>query len=175
MKTINEILEIIYFQHDTICNQKYDKILPYSFHLKCVIEQGKKYYKSCFNGDKYYNSVIIACAGHDLIEDARFSYSDVADLSGIFEADIIYACTDEKGKNRKQRHSDKFFEELSQNRFAVYVKLCDIISNVLYSLLTNSSMYSKYQDEFPRLFVNLYKEGEYEEVWSNLKKLLKYD
>lgn len=181
---MNELLEKIYAIHDIDCNQKYDKILPYSFHLKAVVAQADKYhlyipniytdpYARSFAIDINKSTVIIASAGHDLIEDARMTFNDVLDLVSNKEiADIIYACTEEKGKNREERHSQKFFDELKQNRLAVYVKLCDIMANVLYSLLSNSSMFKKYQKEFSNLKEQLYIEEEYEPLWKDLEKLL---
>lgn len=178
MKTIKQkIFEI----HDVECNQKYGDGLPYSFHLKAVHAQNK--FKPlfsrpimetpCFSG----NATILDVAlwGHDLIEDARFTYSDLKkfliedikqyrahDFDGevVAEkvADIIYAVTDEKGKTRAERKNDKYYEELSKNRTAVYVKLCDIAANTLYSKLTDSSMYEKYKKEFPKVKEKLSRE-----------------
>lgn len=179
-----DILEKIYKIHNVDCNQKYDGYLPYSFHLKAVVAQAKKY-RNCLNNSftdpqaRFYDlsmkerAVEVAAAGHDLIEDARMTLNDViklAENSSI--ADIIYCCTEEKGKNREERHSQKFFDELKQNRLAVYVKLCDIMANALYSSLTNSSMFKKYQEEFDNLQEQLYVKGEYEPLWKDLCKLL---
>lgn len=36
-------IEFCKHQHDVECNQKYNKILPYSFHLNLVAEQAKKW------------------------------------------------------------------------------------------------------------------------------------
>lgn len=163
----------IYKRHDEYCNQKYGKDdLPYSFHLKAVVAQASKY-KQLINVNYSLTDLLLAAAGHDLIEDARMTYNDILQDSNYAVAGIIYACTEEKGKNRDERHSQKFFDELKQNRLAVYVKLCDIMANVLYSLISDSSMYDKYQKEFPRLYRELYEVGEYELLWNDLKTLLK--
>lgn len=180
---MQKLLEKIYHIHDVECNQKYAKNLPYSFHLKMVVEQVKKYFYPCFSiylSDSLLNKLIIAGAGHDLIEDCRFTYNDVNTFIDVeynmssenLIGDIIYACTEEKGKNREERHSQKFFDELKKNRLAVFVKLCDIMANVLYSMLTNSFMYEKYKKEFPNLKTQLYIEEEYKELWKDLEKLL---
>lgn len=156
------LVEKCYYQHDIACNQKYgNDDLPYSFHLKAVVAQVEKY----FPGNK---SLILGAAGHDLIEDARMTLNDVSVLLGPDVADIIYCCTEEKGRNRSERHSEKFFEELSQNRNAVIVKLCDIMANILYSKLMNSSMYQKYQQEFDNVCDKLYISGEYDTLWEDL-------
>ncbi len=40
---IENLRNIIYNQHDVICNQKYGDNLPYSFHLRCVEAQAIKF------------------------------------------------------------------------------------------------------------------------------------
>ena len=159
--------------HDVDCNQKYggDFELPYSFHLTAVAMQALVY-EDLFNTSDF-NAILKACFGHDLIEDARMSYNDVKELfKSKVVADIIYACTEEKGHNRGERHSDKFFKELCANRAAVFVKLCDIKANVLFSMLTGSSMYHMYQREFVNVREQLYIKGEYENLWDSLLNLL---
>lgn len=177
---MNEILQQMYEQHDVVCNQKYGDNLLYSFHLKAVVAQVNKY-KLCLNQSDLnwveqewrYQKAIRGAAGHDLIEDARLTYNDVKQRWGVEVADIIYACTECRGHNRDERHSKEYFNTLKENRLAVFVKLCDIMANVIFSMLTNSSMYEKYQKEYPRLALELYKQGEYEKLWTDLATFLK--
>lgn len=184
---MDKVLENIYKLHDITCNQQYGDKLPYSFHLKAVVAQVRKYYGIFWVQSKLslpeksdiFTILMIAGAGHDLIEDARQTYNDVISLcTGISKnnseiiADIIYCCTEEKGKNRTERHSDKFFLELSQNRLAVFVKLCDIMANALYSKLTDSTMFYKYRSEFSYLKEKLYIKGEYDQLWEDLEQTL---
>lgn len=167
-----EFIEFCKNQHDIVCNQKYGTIHPYSFHLELVSKQAYLFKKLVSKDD--FGSVVAGCWGHDLIEDARLTYNDIKDMVGESIADIVYCCTEEKGKNRGERHSQKFFDELKENELAIFVKLCDIIANVKYSLLTNSSMYSKYQKEFPKLKSNIYLD-KYEEMFNYLQRLLEID
>lgn len=186
---MGNLLDEIYKIHDVDCNQKYDKTLPYSFHLKAVLAQVNKYVTVFYPKNRKWTPedtrflyiIRISAVGHDLIEDARMTYNDVKalvackgsyiDLSEDI-AEIIYACTEEKGRDREERHSQKFFDELKSHRLAVFVKLCDIMANSLYSKLVGSTMYDKYQKEFPRLKQELYIQGEYDELWKDLEKLL---
>jgi hypothetical protein len=62
-------------------------------------------------------------------------------------ADIIYAVTNEKGKNRKERANDKYYEGIRNTPGAVFVKLCDRIANVQYSKMTGSRMFEMYKKE----------------------------
>lgn len=181
-------LEKVYEIHDIDCNQKYDKVYPYSLHLKAVVAQVKKYSrlfpstveinavdpKRFFtNRDYWLKDLELAGAGHDLIEDARLTYNDVKNLFNPFVADIIYSCTELRGKNRSERHGEVYFLILSEERWAVFIKLCDIIANTLYSLLTNSRMYKIYQKEFSNIYNELHKPGEFEPMWDDLRELLK--
>ena len=174
-------------QHDIECNQKYDKTKPYSYHLELVVSKVDKF-KHLLSDDIDFEYEIAVCAawGHDLIEDARQTYNDIAQKNiypkesyGVVTyhsiskkvADIIYLLTDEKGKKRSERHSDKYFDELAQNDLAVFVKLCDVIANVQYSILMESRMFEAYKSEFPRLKQKLYK-SKYDEMFVYLEILL---
>jgi len=188
---MKEIIEKIYHQHDVVCNQKYGDNLPYSFHLKAVEAQGEKFIHlientQIENPDNYRSYSVsllyivrIALSGHDLLEDARLSYNDIKNLvckefgNTIAEeilAEIIYCLTDEKGKNRAERKNEKYYNELKENKLAIFVKLADIAANTLYSKLTGSSMYEKYKKEFPAFKEKVYVE-EYEEFFQYVNSL----
>ncbi|MDC7250821.1 MAG: hypothetical protein PQJ49_12965, partial [Sphaerochaetaceae bacterium] len=160
--------DFCYHQHDTVCNQKYGDDLPYSFHLYAVEAQVYKFVhllepKTISNkhnnfksiDKRLYDLIVMAAIGHDLIEDARMTYNDIVkvinteefgnSLAAQMVAEIIYCVTDEKGKTRADRKSDKYYKELKANKHAVFVKLCDIAANTLYSKLTGNSMYDKYK------------------------------
>lgn len=147
--------EYVFDRHDNYCNQKYGNYnLPYSFHLECVLQQSLLF-KDLLKDDED-RVVYFAALLHDGIEDARLTYNDIVEVVteyvnkgfAVRVADIIYAVTDEKGKNRAERKNDKYYKELSENKLAVFVKLSDIAANTLYSKLTGSSMYKKYKSEF---------------------------
>jgi (p)ppGpp synthase/HD superfamily hydrolase len=89
----------------------YDTYLPYEFHLRMVRSVGEQFKhllvdEEYFTGDVIVNpstqvstrhACMLACWGHDLIEDTRVSYNDVKEHLGQEAADIIYALTNEKG------------------------------------------------------------------------------
>lgn len=143
-------------------NHMYDTYLPYEFHLRMVVNVYQRF-KDILpsnieygTGDRVINPVAqlsvshvihLACYGHDLIEDTRVSYNDVKKVLGEGAADIIYAVTNEKGKNRKERANDKYYEGIRNTDGAVFVKLCDRIANVQYSKMTGSRMFEMYKKE----------------------------
>ena len=148
---IQDVREYFYNLHDVEVNQKYAESLPYSFHISLVAAQAIRFKKYIPVDGDIYAAVMGAVYGHDSIEDARLTYNDLVEILGQFGADIVYCCTDEKGKNRDGRKNEKFYKELSQNEYAVFVKMCDMIANGLFSLMANSSMYKKYRDvDYPK-------------------------
>jgi (p)ppGpp synthase/HD superfamily hydrolase len=143
-------------------NHMYDTYLPYEFHLRMVNHVGQQFRYLLDDTKEYYTrepivnpvvqiSLVNACMlgtwGHDLIEDTRVSYNDVKDHLGQEAADIIYAVTNEKGKNRKERANEKYYEGIKNTPGAVFVKLCDRIANVQYSKMTGSRMFEMYKKE----------------------------
>lgn len=144
----------VYHRHDKECNQKYGEI-PYSQHLKHVEHMGSLFFNLIPDKDDEY-IVKLALISHDTIEDARLTYKSLTRLlSSYFDnytttevADIVYCVTDEKGKNREERKSDKYYQELAENKLAIFVKLSDIAANTLYSKLTDTWIYERYKKEF---------------------------
>ena len=150
---MEEKIEWIIQQH-TNTNHMYDKYLPYSFHLRMVVQvfiDFKHLLKNVFiteDGNSLtFNDITLACYGHDLIEDTRVSYNDVKKELGQKAADIIYAVTNEKGKVRSERANSKYYEGIRKTEGATFVKLCDRIANVQYGILTKSSQLEMYKKE----------------------------
>jgi len=132
----------------------YDTYLPYEFHLRMVVQVCKQ-----FNTipDRAWSDLELACWGHDLIEDTRVSYNDCKNKLGVYVADIIYAVSNEKGKNRAERANDKYYEGIRETEGASFVKICDRIANVQYSKMTGSKMFEMYQKENKHFINNVLK------------------
>lgn len=158
-------------QH-TETNHMYDTYLPYEFHLRMVAHVADKYRHLLDDKVDYFTGVRVidrgndrtvtlrtACLraawGHDLIEDCRVSYNDVKHVLGQEAADIVYAVTNEKGKNRNERANDKYYEGIRNTPGAVFVKLCDRIANVQYSKMTGSRMHEMYRKENDNFMLKL--------------------
>lgn len=86
---------------------------------------------------------------HDVIEDARQSYNDVKLVCGERVAEVAYACSNDKGKTRKERAGDKYYQGIRDNQAAWFDKICDRMANVWYGKNTESSMYEVYRKEQP--------------------------
>ena len=132
-------------KHHRDTNHLYADYLPYEYHLRMVVvifEKFKHLVEEIRRDD-----VKLACFGHDLIEDARISYSDLKKELGEGVADLVYALTNEKGKTRKERANDKYYEGIKTEKYGVFIKMCDRIANVEYSKISGSRMFDVYKKE----------------------------
>ena len=174
-------------------NHFYDTYLPYEFHLRMVNQVAQDFKHllddklDYFSGKEFLGSrgdetvtlreaCLVATWGHDLIEDTRVSYNDVKSHLGQEAADIIYAVTNEKGRNRKERANDKYYEGIRNTKGAVFVKLCDRIANVQYSKMTKSRMFEMYKKEnveFEKMLGRYTDYKEYEPMFKYLETLFK--
>lgn len=154
--------------HDVVCNQKYNNVLPYSFHLRAV-EANFYRWRHLIRTDEEFIA-FVGCWGHDSIEDARLTFNDLKDKYGQRAAEVIFLCSEMRGRNRQERKSDQFYKELSVDHIAVFVKLCDIAANMMFGLLTKSDMFIKAKAEYPGIREKLYR-VEYDEIFLFLDKL----
>jgi (p)ppGpp synthase/HD superfamily hydrolase len=141
----------------------YDTYLPYEFHLRMVNQVAKDFNYLLDDTVDYYtgepyrgprqeqvtlkHACMLATWGHDLIEDTRVSYNDVMNHLGQEASDIVFAVTNDKGKNRQERAGEKYYSGIRNTPGAVFVKLCDRIANVQYSKMTKSRMFEMYKKE----------------------------
>lgn len=167
---VTESIEYFYYLHDVTCNQKYDDYLPYSFHLKAV-DAAILNFKDHIPFDKIkltqieewlldekfaLNFVRIVGAGHDSIEDARLTYNNIKEQFGEKVADAIFGCTESTGKSRKERKDEAYYKRLIENDVSVFVKLCDMIANSHYSIMTfNKKMIKNKIEDYETLYQKL--------------------
>ncbi len=163
-------IEWIINQHKNT-NHLYDNYLPYEFHLRMVVANGEKYNRL---NERLWSDIILACWGHDLIEDTRVSYNDVKEVLGYEVSEIIYAVSNEKGKNRSERANEKYYEGIKNTPGAEFVKLCDRIANVQYSKMTGSRMFQMYKKENGNFMAKIdFSGSRYNEMYRDLMDLLK--
>lgn len=148
--------------------QSYD-IYPYIYHVKQVTEIAEKL--------GYDESIVVACILHDTLEDGNLSYNDILKSFGEEIAEIVYAVTDELGRNRKERKL-KTYPKIKNNWKAVAVKLCDRIANIKQSKDYNPKMLKCYQDEHDDFVNNIYNishpQNELGKAWDMLDEISKF-
>lgn len=154
--------------HHNGTNHKYDG-KPYTYHLSMVVEVAERFIHLIPVNKR--DTVLAACWCHDTIEDCRVTYNDVKSELGEEVANIVYALTNEKGKTRKERANDKYYEGIRETEFAVFVKLCDRIANIQYSYSQRSRMSDMYKKETPDFIKSIYDE-KYEQLFHYLENLV---
>lgn len=144
-------------------NQKYGPH-KYIVHLENVAQIVKVF-------SQWDQDLIVAAYLHDVIEDTPASYSDIYKLFGLRVAELVFAVTDELGRNRKERH-EKTYPKIASNNDAITLKLADRISNVAYSVADRERnrlrMYLGEHKDFKTFF---YGHKEHERMWEYLEKL----
>jgi len=152
-------------KHDAT-NHMYDDQLYSIGHLKPVYGVALKYIHLIPEPDRLH--VLAAAWVHDIIEDARETYGDVAKVCGYIVADIAFALTNNKGKVRKDRADANYYEGIRNVAYADYLKLCDRIANVSVSTKTGHAMGGKYKKEFKDFKDEIFNYN-YKPMWDNLE------
>lgn len=142
-------------------NQTYADIFPYEKHLDDVVDVLKRF--------GYSGKFIVAGYLHDSMEDDAISYNDLKRHFGVDVAEIVFCCTDELGRNRKEK-KEKTLPKTASNPDAIIVKLADRIANIEQG--GKVGMYAEEYEEFKgALYLNTPKDAR--PMWEHLEKLLK--
>jgi len=112
---------------------------------------------------------------HDIIEATDLSYNDIKKLFGAEVAEIVYLCTDLKGRNRDARKAEPLYLELRENLDATKVKVADRIANARESIENGHSMGEKYKKEYEKFRGYLYFVGHIDKMWDELDKLMSFN
>lgn len=169
MKTIKEIKEYAIKCHEET-NHTYAG-LPYEIHLTMVYGIAQIFANLIPNGKE--DAVLASCWTHDLIEDCRQTYNDVLSVCGKDVAEITYALTNEKGKNRIERANSKYYKGIRSVPGADFVKVCDRIANAQFSKTNKSPMLGAYRKENEEFETELYTD-ELCPMFKYLNDILKY-
>ena len=126
-------------------NQKYEED-PYLVHLLDVHNVLVKF--------GFHDPTLLAAALlHDVIEDTPVNYHRVRDEISLEVAEIVYACTDEIGRSRKDRKEKTLPKLIATTEVkgpdALTVKLADWIANVEASHRTDPRKLQMYRKDWP--------------------------
>ena len=156
--------------HDRV-NQKYGEILPYGFHLKMTASYVSRYGYLVAESEKDVLLLYASAYLHDTLEDTRMTFNDLVKFITEFKVpdftlpenilqeirwdvpEIVYALTNEKGHNRKERANAAYYKGIRETKFASFVKMCDRLANIRYTTLfffanRMLEVYKKEHDEF---------------------------
>ena len=146
--------------HDSV-GQTYDMTHPYGFHLQSVADFACRYGHLVCDRPEDVLTILFGAYYHDSMEDARLTYRAVLTVARDFlpadqaaaAAEIVYALTNEKGRTRAERANDKYYEGIRETPYAPFVKLCDRMANLSYSVHCpdglNNRMARIYTEEMP--------------------------
>ncbi len=103
------------------------------------------------------------------------TYKDLEEAFGSSISEMVYAVTNNKGRTRGERADDSYYKGIRETPYAIYIKLCDRLANVRYSLDYNqANMLVTYRKEFPHFLKQLFPDNEttnYEPMISALKEI----
>lgn len=146
--SVSGFREQVYAIHAST-NHFYEENLPYSFHLKAAETEGYRYLH-LLKDIKIAEAqkVIMGIIAHDVIEDTRLSYGKLVKISDVTVAELSRAVTNyNRGRTREERMPDWLYVEIRELANADFVKLCDRIANVKFSIFSESRQTQMYRDE----------------------------
>ncbi len=161
---IENIRQLAHDLHQKV-NQTYGDDLPYGFHLDMVAEGVRDYGHLVCASEADVLPLFFGAYYHDSIEDARQSYNDVLRQArklmdgdqALIATEIVYALTNDKGRNRAERAGERYYEGIRETPYAPFMKLCDRLANVTYSCTINISgdtrMKQVYINEMPKFLM----------------------
>ena len=137
---IDHFRQMAHELHDSV-NQTYADTLPYGFHLDMVVEGVRKFGHLVCAREEDVLPLFFGAYYHDSIEDARLTYNDVKRVAesvmtmeqALMATEIVYALTNDKGRNRAERAGEKYYQGIRETPYAPFVKLCDRLANITFS------------------------------------------
>jgi len=174
----DDIKKARYFAIEIHSNsQKYDGY-PYIKHLEDV-------FLVLIRFGVEHRGIMVSSFLHDIDEDGAASYNKIKEKFGYDVAEITYAVTDERGKNRRERH-EKTYPKIKADLRAIGLKLADMIANVEHGKSKDSkeskfSMYKKEYPHFRQFMTNTHLEDIdglkpiINRMWNHLDNLLEYE
>ena len=164
--TIERIRRSAHELHQSV-NQTYGDSLPYGYHLDMVVNGIRDFgHLVCVREDDVL-PLFFGGYYHDSIEDARLTYNDVmkkarefmTEEQALMATEIVYALTNDKGRNRAERAGEKYYKGIRETPFAPFVKICDRLANITYSCTmadkSNIRMRKVYKEEMPHFLASI--------------------
>jgi len=164
--TIERIRRSAHELHQSV-NQTYGDSLPYGYHLDMVVNGIRDFGHLVCVREEDVLPLFFGGYYHDSIEDARLTYNDVmkeargfmTEEQALMATEIVYALTNDKGRNRAERAGEKYYKGIRETPYAPFVKLCDRLGNITYSCsgidASNLRMKEVYKQEVPHFLSSI--------------------
>lgn len=165
-RQIETIRQSAHDLHQSV-NQSYGDNLPYGYHLDMVVEGIRQFGHLVCVREEDVLPLFFGGYYHDSIEDARLTYNDVMNTArkymteeqALMATEIVYALTNDKGRNRSERAGEKYYEGIRTTPYAPFVKLCDRMANITFSCsgtdAVNRHMRDVYRQEVPHFLSSI--------------------
>ena len=164
---IETIREKAHDLHQSV-NQTYGNDLPYGYHLDMVVEGIRNFGHLVCAKEEDVLPLFFGGYYHDSIEDARMTYNDVLRVArsllteeqALMATEIVYALTNDKGRNRAERAGEHYYQGIRETPYAPFVKLCDRLANITFSCsnldgVDNDRMKKVYKAEVPHFLSSI--------------------
>jgi (p)ppGpp synthase/HD superfamily hydrolase len=148
-------------------DQQYGDGSPYVTHLGQVVAVLERF---GFGGD---HELVCAAWLHDVVEDTETTADEIEDLFGSRVRALVWAVTNEPGKNRKER-ALKTYPKIASTPDAIIVKLADRIANVEASIRSRPDLLAMYRKEWAK-FASLRSDAGPATMWEHLQSLIETD
>lgn len=142
-------------------DQKYGDNEPYVNHLDEVAAIALQYFH--YWNTTEFHLVEDACYLHDVLEDTDTSEGELI-KKFPYTFDIVVNVTDQPGANRKERKRNSWWR-IRRDPKSIFVKLCDRLANT-----RRKGKIDMYRKEFPLFEAALYRPGQFEDLWEELRK-----
>ena len=78
----------------------------------------------------------------------------------LMATEIVYALTNDKGRNRAERAGEKYYKGIRETLYAPFVKMCDRLANITFSCsnldgVDNDRMKKVYKAEVPHFLSSI--------------------
>jgi len=161
---MNTLYKAQRFAREAHKGQKYGKH-RYTYHLSKVCHEVEFF--------AFPRKLMVAAWLHDTLEDTKTTKKDLEKSFGKDITDLVWAVTDEPGKNRKERMQKTLPKIKKAGFFAIALKLCDRIANVKASIRgINPKKLAMYKKEYPVFRQYLYEPTMIPAMWKTLDDLL---
>lgn len=149
--------------------QKYGN-KDYFYHLEQVANLSRSIYE--------IDEIEIVAYLHDTVEDTALTLDEIRAEFGDYIANNVWVCTDERGRNRKERKRSTY-KKLAEARknlclhLGIAVKVSDRLANVIECSKTSPSLLNMYRGEQEEFRNSAFVSGMCDNYWEKLGRLLK--
>lgn len=144
-----------------------EKNVPYTAHTAMVERVLRRF--------GFTDEALLAAAWlHDTVEDTATTLDQIRAEFGDRVHDLVWAATNEPGRNRKERHA-LTYPKIVKVDGAVNLKLADRIANVEFSISEGdygASFMKMYKSEYEGFKAALQPAGGHPDMWKRLDELL---